>query len=76
MTDLVERLREYQYPLEKVAYEAADAIEAATRMRNEIVGLCSLGEHHIREFAGNTNYNCLIDAVKEFDRVLEELDHG
>ena len=42
---------------------------AAKKMRNEIVGLCSLGEHHIREFAGNTNYNCLIDAVKEFDRV-------
>ena len=45
---------------------------AAKKMRNEIVGLCSLGEHHIREFAGNTNYNCLIDAVKEFDRVSTE----
>ncbi len=45
---------------------------AAKKMRNEIVGLCSLGEHHMREFAGNTNYNCLIDAVKEFDRVSTE----
>ena len=45
---------------------------AAKKMRNEIVGFCSLGEHYMREFAGNTNYNCLIDAVKEFDRVSTE----
>ena len=45
------------------------SIDVARRMRNEIVGLCSLGEHHIREIAGNTNYQCLVDAVKEFDAV-------
>ena len=45
--------------------------QKAQGMRNEIVGLCSLGEHHMREFAGNTNYHCLIDAVKAFDEITQ-----
>lgn len=43
---------------------------ALMRLANEVRATMSLAEHAVRQSAGNTNYQCLMDAEREARIVL------